>query len=439
MHPSISLFPNTEFYDKRISDGPNVMERTYEKRFLQGKMYGSYSFINVTHGKEELDHRHSLRNEVEAAVVAKIVSALFRESVASKQKVRIGCISPYKAQVFALQEKLGKTYSTDTNNDFCVSVRSVDGFQGGEEDIIIISTVRCNGHGSIGFLSNRQRANVALTRAKHCLWILGNGATLTKSGSVWKKLVLDAEARGCFYNANDDKNLAQAVAGALVELNLLDPLLEIDSPLFKHARWKVRFGDDFMKSFAGIKSAEVRKEVVSLLEKLSTGWRLHRKFGIFKVKGICSQLVELYKVNEFLSLAWSIDIARDNSKYIQILKVWDVLQPSETPKLAKCLDTLFGNYTVETVSRCKCRSLEGNLVVPMSWPADSGGGRLTTLSDADHVRLLESRVASLSLKDEPGPSTSRRNRVKFKTKSEAKDIGMKKKWQREMQHQRAKE
>ncbi|KAL6959713.1 hypothetical protein U1Q18_039866 [Sarracenia purpurea var. burkii] len=180
MHPSISLFPNREFYDKRISDGPNVMERTYGKRFLQGQMYGSYSFINVTHGKEELDHRNSLRNEVEAAVVAKIVSALFRatedsnrgstiaESVASKQKVRIGCISPYKAQVFALQEKLGKTYSTDTNSNFCVSVRSVDGFQGGEEDIIIISTVRCNGHGSIGFLSNRQRANVALTRAKYC-------------------------------------------------------------------------------------------------------------------------------------------------------------------------------------------------------------------------------------------------------------------------------
>ncbi|KAL6959712.1 hypothetical protein U1Q18_039865 [Sarracenia purpurea var. burkii] len=162
-----------------------------------------------------------------------------------------------------------------------------------------------------------------------------------------------------------------------------------------------------MKSFAGIKSAEVRKEVVSLLEKLSTGWRLHRKVGIFKVKGICSQLVELYRVNESLSLAWSIDIARDNSKYIQILKVWDVLPPSETPKLAKCLDALFENYTVEAVNRCKCRSLEGNLVVPMSWPADSGGGRLTPLSDADHVRLLESRVASLSLKDEPGSSTGR--------------------------------
>ena len=89
------------------------------------------------------------------------------ESVANKQKVSVGVISPYNAQVFAIQEKLGKTYSTSTHSDFSVSVSSVDGFQGGEEDVIIISTVRSNLNGKVGFLSNRQRANVALTRARY--------------------------------------------------------------------------------------------------------------------------------------------------------------------------------------------------------------------------------------------------------------------------------
>jgi hypothetical protein len=51
-------------------DGPNVKERSHERRFLEGKMYGSYSFINVAHGKEEFDHSHSLRNMVEAAVAS---------------------------------------------------------------------------------------------------------------------------------------------------------------------------------------------------------------------------------------------------------------------------------------------------------------------------------------------------------------------------------
>lgn len=76
----------------------------------------------------------------------------------------VGCISPYKAQVNAIQQKLGNKYIG--SDYFTVNVRSVDGFQGSEEDVIIISTVRCNGKGSIGFLSNHQRTNVALTRAR---------------------------------------------------------------------------------------------------------------------------------------------------------------------------------------------------------------------------------------------------------------------------------
>jgi len=82
-----------------------------------------------------------------------------------KQKVNIGIICPYNAQVLAIQEKLEKKYKMNTN--FAVKVNSVDGFQGSEEDIIIFSTVRSNGNGSIGFLSNLQRTNVALTRARY--------------------------------------------------------------------------------------------------------------------------------------------------------------------------------------------------------------------------------------------------------------------------------
>ncbi|KAL7235387.1 hypothetical protein ACSBR1_018813 [Camellia fascicularis] len=400
MHPSISSFPNREFYDNEVLDASNVKERTYEKCFLQGSMYGSYSFINVTNGIEDQDSKHSTKNMVEVAVVAEIVSNLFKESVASKQKVRVGCISPYKAQVFALQEKLGKTYNIDGNSDFSVSVRSIDGFQGGEEDLIIISTVRCNRRGSVGFLSNRQRTNVVLTRARHGLWILGNGATLMNSGTVWGKLVLDAKARGCFYNANDDNNLAQAVVGALVELNQLDTLLKIDSPLFSDTRWKVCFGDDFVRSMTTMKNINTCKEVFSLLTKLSSGWREHdhQMDNVLDMNGNCSQLLDVYNVNGFLNLIWSVDIVREYSKYTQVLKVWDVLPLTKIPKLAKRIDTIFVDYEVEKINRCRCKKFEGNLVVPETWP----------ISSTDHVPFLENRVASLSLKDEPGSSNSSR-------------------------------
>lgn len=81
-----------------------------------------------------------------------------------RQKLSVGVIAPYSAQVFAIKEKLRRQY--DLSNYFSVKVRSIDGFQGGEEDVIIFSTVRSNKEGSVGFLANFQRTNVALTRAK---------------------------------------------------------------------------------------------------------------------------------------------------------------------------------------------------------------------------------------------------------------------------------
>lgn len=77
MHPSISFFPNKEFYENQISDAPNVKDRSYEKQFLQGSMYGPYSFVNVAYGKEEFEN-HSSRNMVEVAVVSEVVTSLFK-------------------------------------------------------------------------------------------------------------------------------------------------------------------------------------------------------------------------------------------------------------------------------------------------------------------------------------------------------------------------
>lgn len=73
-------------------------------------------------------------------------------------------MSPYAAQVVAIQDQLWNKYNE--KDDFQVKVKTVDGFQGGEEDIIIMSTVRCSGWNSLEFISKPQRINVALTRAR---------------------------------------------------------------------------------------------------------------------------------------------------------------------------------------------------------------------------------------------------------------------------------
>eukprot|EP00258_Populus_trichocarpa_P039587 XP_024455606.1 uncharacterized ATP-dependent helicase C29A10.10c [Populus trichocarpa] len=403
MHPSISLFPNTEFYGSQVLDAPNVKETGYRRRFLQGDMFESYSFINLAHGKEEFVEQRSFKNTVEAAAAADIVGRLFKDINGTGQKVSIGIISPYQAQVHAIQEKIGK-FISDSDSAFSVSVGTVDGFQGGEEDLIIISTVRSNENGSVGFVSNPQRANVALTRARFCLWILGNEATLVRSGSIWKKIVNDAKHRQCFYNAEEDESLDQAITESLIEHGRLDVLLRTHSPLFRNARWMVFFSDDFRRSVARVKNVRICKEVLSLLAKLSNGWRQRqsrKKRSLMVPSGISSPLIEQYNVSGQLNMVWTVDILQENSFWIHVLKVWDILPSSDIPKLAMSLDTLFWNYTEEQMNLCLYKCMEGNLVVPMRWTVDSSSDRQGSCGDADAVQLPKS-LASLCLEDEPG-------------------------------------
>ncbi|GKV00267.1 hypothetical protein SLEP1_g12986 [Rubroshorea leprosula] len=407
MHPSISSFPNKEFYNKQILDAPTVKDSSYAKRFLHRNMYGSYSFINIACGKEQLDIVHSRKNMVEVAVVCEIVANLFKEFTRKKEKFSVGVISPYKAQVYAIEEKLGKKYARGAETDFSVRVRSIDGFQGDEEDLIIISTVRCNGNGSVGFLSNLQRTNVALTRARHCLWILGNEATLLNSHSVWEKVINDAKKRRCFYNADEDKSLAQAMTIALIELRQFDILINMDSLLFKNTRWKVCFSNGFWESVATIKNTEILRQLLTLLEKLSSGWRLMpNKKTCCYVLDSSSAFLEIYPVNDLLNLLWTVDIIEENSHYIQVLKVWNILPLPEVPKLAEHLDSLFENYAVDKINCCKERCLERSLVVPIRWPVNFGSATQSTGCEADSAQSLSKTFASLRITDESGASAS---------------------------------
>uniref|UniRef100_K3YE51 DNA2/NAM7 helicase-like C-terminal domain-containing protein n=1 Tax=Setaria italica TaxID=4555 RepID=K3YE51_SETIT len=146
MHPSISIFPNLSFYDGKISDAPSVTEREHEKKYLPGSMFGPYSFVNIEGGREESDELcHSRKNLIEVVVIEEILRNLRKACSKAKRKVSVGVICPYTAQVLAIQEKLGKMKFDPVQ----VKINSVDGFQGGEEDIIILSTVRSNSDGLV--------------------------------------------------------------------------------------------------------------------------------------------------------------------------------------------------------------------------------------------------------------------------------------------------
>ena len=115
----------------------------------------------------------SFVNKLEAGICLELAEDYIKKGVKENQ---IGIISPYADQVKLISEKTS------------IEVKSVDGFQGREKEIIIISTVRSNDNGEIGFLNDLRRLNVATTRAKRKLIIVGNKDTLSYN-TTYKNLI----------------------------------------------------------------------------------------------------------------------------------------------------------------------------------------------------------------------------------------------------------
>ncbi|KAF3339829.1 helicase MAGATAMA 3 [Carex littledalei] len=250
MHPCISIFPNITFYENKLLDGPNVIQKEHEREYLPGKLFGPYSFIDIGAGIEDFDDAgHSRKNMVEVAVVVQILESLKKECLTQKKEVSVGVICPYSAQVVVIQDKVLRIFD---KGPVAVRISSVDGFQGSEEDIIILSTVRSNCSGSVGFIADSKRTNVALTRARYCLWMVGDAETLSKSGSIWGELVEDAKTRHCFFSASEDKVLSKAISNCLRKIGKLNSVDKNDSvhhPMKKKSKSKHSQAMDHCRRF----------------------------------------------------------------------------------------------------------------------------------------------------------------------------------------------
>ncbi|KAG9137009.1 hypothetical protein Leryth_013853 [Lithospermum erythrorhizon] len=230
---------------------------------------------------------------------------------------------------------------------------------------------------------------------------LKNYTTLINSGSIWKKIVIDAKSRGCFHDASEDDRLKEATIQASIEFDKLETLLRTDSPLFKDAKWKVCFSDDFLKSMTGIKSDEIRKQVISILRKLSSGWRMPQPRSSLKNMhdGIASQLMEICDVKANLKLIWTTDILKENSLHIQVIKIWDVMPSAKIPDLARRIDMSFGEYSTSIIERCKDKQIERDLVVPKTWSSDVTLMVETAVThNNDEIERLTKQLADLRAK-----------------------------------------
>ncbi|KAE8257925.1 hypothetical protein A4X13_0g2035 [Tilletia indica] len=192
MHPQISSLPSATFYQSRLTDGPNMAAKTAQP-WHDDPLLGPFKFFSCS-GREVTGRAHSLRNREEVDIALAIYGRL-RRLWGADLDYRVGVISPYKDQVNALRSGFEYRYDRDISNR--VDFNTVDGFQGQEKDIIIFSCVRSGdlgASGQVGFLRDPRRANVALTRAKSNLFIIGNAPYL-RNDPVWGFIIWHAEAR----------------------------------------------------------------------------------------------------------------------------------------------------------------------------------------------------------------------------------------------------
>jgi predicted DNA helicase len=191
MHESIMEFSSAEFYDAELEAHESVRRHLLtdmsdiEQQPLTAMPIEFIDTAGASYDEEIEPDGESRRNPREAALVVHKVQQLMECGVAAEA---IGVIAPYAAQVRHLRELLPIAG---------LEIDSVDGFQGREKEAIVITLVRSNDRGEIGFLRDVRRMNVALTRARRKLLVIGDSATLA-SDAFYARLIEYFEAAGAY-------------------------------------------------------------------------------------------------------------------------------------------------------------------------------------------------------------------------------------------------
>ncbi|VAH45772.1 unnamed protein product [Triticum turgidum subsp. durum] len=194
MHPCLSEFPSNCFYEGTLQNGVTANERQSSGIDFPWPVPNRPMFFYVQMGVEEISASGtSYLNRTEAANVEKIVTTFLRSGVVPSQ---IGVITPYEGQRAYIVNYMSRNGSLRQQLYKEIEVASVDSFQGREKDYIILSCVRSNEHQGIGFLNDPRRLNVALTRARYGIVVLGNPKVLSKQ-PLWNSLLTHYKEHEC--------------------------------------------------------------------------------------------------------------------------------------------------------------------------------------------------------------------------------------------------
>jgi len=257
MHSAIRAFPSRHFYASQLIDSESITRmvrkppgsemgppalfrvgRHSDQTHLYELRLAPYAFVNVRGGVQEhgaSGQSHSLLNKAEAALCAALVYALRRAACGTPSDERpagggepkpckhcgrepfdtgsgrcgwgdlcgrIVVLTPYVAQRDEIRRAIALVTQGLNLPQDAIEVSSVDAYQGREADIVLLSCVRA-GTGPIGFVRDKRRLNVALTRARHALYVIGSEPALRQGSTDWNALLDDAKSRGLWCDIDE--------------------------------------------------------------------------------------------------------------------------------------------------------------------------------------------------------------------------------------------
>ncbi|CAJ1365735.1 unnamed protein product [Effrenium voratum] len=326
--------------------------------------------------------------------VVKLLTQFFRANE-SDRRLSVGIIAPYNGQVRLIKDRINGEKSTVSSRKLekkVKLVKTVDGFQGNEQDIIVISTVRSNLKGQLGFVSDHRRLNVAITRARFRLWVIGDLQTLAND-EMWANFIKFCQMRRCTQLVPDERSqlernldrvVAQANGGppaprqeppgraaaqqrqAANAAQRLTRRIATEVPMRGDemgAIWSSFFLQQLVSTISAIQQEAHRLAVVKKISQILKGeekaWRLeHVRDG--KGHQLWQMAVEETPVGGGY-LIWWLEL---NAEGMQVVVLADLVSGNQLAQARARAASYLRTFSDEYLEKCISRKVEDKIVMP---------------------------------------------------------------------------
>jgi regulator of nonsense transcripts 1 len=310
------------FYEGSLQNGVTTQERIRLKLDFPWPVFETPMMFHSSFGQEEISSSGtSYLNVTEAAFVEKCVTRFLKAGIKPYQ---IGIITPYEGQRAFITQHMQFNGALKKELYKAVEVASVDAFQGREKDYIIVSCVRSNENLGIGFLTNAKRLNVALTRAKYGLVVVGNPKVLSKH-ILWYQLLMNFKEKGCL------------VEGALHSLKV--SMIQFVKPALRRQERTDR-GEK------GDSSSRVTKEKVGIrnIHSVVDTTELYSQFSIPMIPSQFTQQSQSQYLSQFSSQSQDDLMVSEGAGLIQSSQVFESQEFNQFERIDEDYKSQFEDY-----------------------------------------------------------------------------------------------